>query len=432
MKVEAGKRIYDLCSKLFPICRSITGNGVRETLKIIDQYISLSGFNLKITEVPTGTKVFDWTVPKEWVINDAYIEDESGNHLIDFKNNNLHVMGYSAPLDIWVDRSELGEYVFTQPDQPDWIPYVTSYYKEQSGFCMSEHQLESIPEGKYHLVCNSKLIEGSLTYAEVLIPGESDKEILINSYICHPSMANNECSGPSLSSELIRYLAGLKERKFSYRFVFTPETIGSITYISKNLDHIKKHVVLGYNLTCCGDDRGYFMVNTPDGDTMADRVMENVLYYKGKYEKYPFLRAGSEERRYNAPGVDVPMVCFGRSLYGEYPEYHTSADDMGLVSPAGFQGSYEVMSEVIQSIEKNETYRIKTICEPQLGKRGLYASVSKKGMYDDIMPMMNLISYANGYRDLIEISNIIKIPMWRLIGIVELLKKHDLLELISS
>lgn len=421
MTDHVGGRIYNLAEKLFPICRSITGDGVRESLHIIDEYISQDiGLHLNIEEVPSGTQAFDWTVPKEWNIRDAYIEDEKGNKIIDFKKNNLHVMGYSAPIDKWVNLEELAEYIYTQPDQPDWIPYVTSYYKERSGFCMSENQKKSLRPGNYHLYIDSELFEGSLTYADLVIGGGRTKqEILITTYICHPSMANNECSGPALIAELIKYVAAMEDRKYNYRFVIGPETIGSITYISRNLNVLKQNVIAGINLSCVGDDRAYSVVETPYADALVDKVLKNVLSYRGEYTAYSYLERGSDERQYNAPGVDVPMVCFCRSKFGEYPEYHTSADNMDLISQAGFQGSYEVMVEVLNALEHNEIYKMSVLCEPQLGKRGLYPTISQKESYDEVRALTDFIAYANGKNDLLNIGEIIDVPFYKLIELVD-------------
>ncbi len=423
-----GRKIYELCRKIFPICRSITGDGVRETLRILDNYIfDGTSLHLDIHEIPTGTKVFDWTIPKEWRIREAYIEDELGNHIIDFKKNNLHVMGYSLPIDEWIDRDDLDEFIYTQPDQPDWIPYVTSYYKDRVGFCMSENLKKSLKSGRYHLCCDSEQFDGSLTYAELLIKGRSDKEILITTYICHPSMANNECSGPSLVAELIRFVSQIGDRKYSYRFVFEPETIGAIAYICQNLERLQKNVIGGFNISCAGDDRSYYMVESPNADTLSDRVIKNVLKFRGSFDTYSYLKRGSDERQYNSPGIEVPMVCFGRSKFGEYPEYHTSADDMNLVCPEGFQGSYEVMTETILALEHNEVYLTAVCGEPQLGKRGLYPTVSQKGNYDQVLAMVDLLGYADGRRDLIEISDKIGVPVKELIPIVIKLVDNQLL-----
>lgn len=430
-----GQEMYDLAEKIFPYCRSITGQGVRDTLRDLKEYIEQDGnAQMKIYEIPSGTSVFDWTVPKEWVIREAYIEDENGNHIIDMKEHNLHVMGYSTPVDEWVDLNELKNHIFTQPDQPDVIPYVTSYYKERYGFCMSEKQLSQLTEGRYHMYIDSELIDGVLNYAEVVIPGETEEEIFFSTYFCHPSMANNECSGPALSAALVRYVAAMKKRKYTYRFIYIPETIGSITYMSTfdHLQHMKDHIIAGFNLSCVGDDRDYSIVESKYADTLADRVLKNVLKFhtNKQYSTYSFLKRGSDERQYNAPGIDLPVVCFCRSKFGEYPEYHTSADDMSLVSPEGFQGSYEVLKQVIQALEYNEKYRVTVLGEPQLGKRGLYPTISQKGSYDEVEAMTDFIAYADGQNDLIEISDRIGVSTYKLAQIIDKLKQNDLLGIV--
>lgn len=425
---KVGHKIYNLAESIYPICRSITGKGVRETLSVLSEYIKPgNGPNMVLHEVPSGTQVFDWTVPKEWVIRQAYIEDEAGKHIIDMKENNLHIMGYSVPVDKWVDLEELKQHIFTQPGQPDVIPYVTSYYKERYGFCMSQNQLNALLPGKYHMVIDSELTEGSLTYGEIILPGECTDEVFLSTYICHPSMANNECSGPALLSELIRFLCSLEKRKYTYRCIFIPETIGSITYLSRNLSYMKEHMVAGFNLSCVGDNRDYSIVGSRYGDTLADKALKTVLKFQGTYTEYSFLNRGSDERQYNAPGVDLPVVCFCRSKFGEYPEYHTSADNMSLVSPEGFQGSYEVMTQVICAIESNGCYEMTVLCEPQLGKRGLYPTVSQKGSYNAVEAMTDFIAYADGKNDLFDISTRIGVPVYQLIKIVGQLERHKLL-----
>ena len=420
-----GERMYKLAEKLFPICRSITGEGVVKTLSIISDCITAE---MTIHHVPSGTQVFDWTVPKEWKIRQAYIEDENNHRIIDFEKNNLHVIGYSLPVDKWVDLDELKEYIYTQKDQPDVIPYVTSYYKERIGFCMSENQKNSLKEGKYHMYVDSELFDGSLTYGEVVIKGRTQDEILFSTYVCHPSMADNECSGPSLAAELINYVSK-RDNRYTYRFVFIPETIGSITYLSRNLEYLKEHVKAGFVLSCVGDDREYSVIESKYADTLADKVLKNILsYHAPQYKTYSFLQRGSDERQYNAVGVELPVVAFCRSKYGEYPEYHTSADDMTLVSEKGFQGSFDVMTQVIEALEHNYYYRINTICEPQLGKRGLYPTISQKGSYDAIMALRDFIAYADGKNDLIDISNIINVPVRELCTIADQLDNGGMLD----
>jgi len=423
-----GKEIYDLADRIFPLCRSITGAGVRDTLKIIQDYVGMDDIKLDVHEVPSGTKVFDWTVPKEWVIREAYIEDSKGNRIIDMKDNNLHVMGYSTPVDKWVSLDELKQHIFTQPDQPKLIPYVTSYYKERYGFCMSHDQLSSLPDGDYHMVIDSDLIDGSLTYAEVIMPGETDEELMITSYTCHPSMANNECSGPVVLAALMRYVKKMEKRRYTYRFLLNPETIGSITYLSRNYQHLKEHLVAGVVLSCVGDDRAYSIIESKYGDTIADKALKSILQTRKGYTRHSFLKRGSDERQYNAPGIELPVVGFSRTKYGEYPEYHTSADDMGLISPAGLQGAYEVMVLWIQCMEHNRKYKMTVLGEPQLGKRGLYPTISQKGSYNSITAMMDLITYSDGKNDLFDISSIIGVPPYELISIVTKLAENDLIK----
>ena len=430
--INEGQEMYDFVCKIFPYCRSLTGEGVRQTLNDLREFISQGGGpELQVFEVSSGTKAFDWTVPREWKIREAYIEDEAGNHIIDMKNNNLHVLGYSTPVDKWVSLEELKEHIYTQPDQPDCIPYVTSYYKERFGFCMSENMKNSLPEGKYHMYIDSELFDGVLNYAEIVIPGETDEEVFFSTYFCHPSMANNECSGPTLSGELVKYVMSLQQRRYTYRFVYVPETIGSITYLSQgeHLFKLQKSMVAGFNLSCVGDNRDYSIVESRHADTLADRVLKNVLHYHtdNKYSTYSFLKRGSDERQYNAPGVDLPVVGFCRSKFGEYPEYHTSADDLSLVSPEGLQGAYDVMKQVIDALELNNKYKMKVLCEPQLGKRGLYPTISQKGSYDEIEAMTNFIAYADGKNDLLDISNTINVSVRELMKIIGKLQSAELI-----
>lgn len=420
-----GEKIYSIAERIFPICRSITGEGVRKTLNILSEYAS----GMKIYNVPSGTQAFDWIVPKEWVIREAYIEDEDGRIIIDLKNNNLHVMGYSTPINKWVSRDELLQYIYTQPDQPEVIPYVTSYYKERYGFCMSQNQKDSLPDGKYHMVIDSELVKGNLTYGEIIIPGKKQDEIFLSTYVCHPSMANNECSGPALAIALADYLWKKENREYTYRIIFIPETIGAITYLSRNLDWMKEHVKAGFVLSCVGDNNDYSIVESRYGNTLADKALKNILQSKteGGYSRYSFLKRGSDERQYNAPGVDLPVVAFCRSKYGEYPEYHTSADNLSVISPEGLEGAYDVMTKVIEALEINDKYKVTVLCEPQLGKRGLYPTISQKGSYDEVEAMTNVIAYADGKNDLFDISKIIGIPVAELVPIIQRLKDNGLI-----
>ncbi len=424
-----GQEAYRLAERLFPICRSITGDGVRSTLGILREYLP----EIKLYEVPSGEKAFDWTVPDEWNIRDGFIADEQGNQVISFQKNNLHIMGYSIPVDRVVDMKELKQYIFVQEDQPDAIPYVTSYYKRRFGFCMSRRQRDSLPEGKYRMYIDSTLAPGSLTYGEYILPAtqpsaEEKSEILLSTYICHPSMANNELSGPCVAVALASWLQSLPVRRYTYRFVFIPETIGSIVYLSRNLPQLRQSIAAGFNISCVGDDRAYSYIESRYGDTLSDRIARNVLrFHAPDYMHYSFLKRGSDERQYNAPGVDLPVCSICRSKYGEYPEYHTSADDLSLISPKGLQGAIDVYCKCLQGLEYNRFFQVTCLCEPQLGKRGLYPTSSFKGSADHVRAMMDLIAYSDGKLDLIAISDKINVPIDRLIPIVDRLMDEGLL-----
>lgn len=419
-----GRQMYDLTARLFPICRSITGNGVRETLHILQEIVP----QMTICEIPSGTQVLDWTVPKEWNIKDAYIEDLDGNRIISFSDSNLHILGYSLPIDMIVTRDELLNMIYTQPDQPEAIPYVTSYYKERSGFCMSENQKQALSKEQYHVYIDSELKNGSLTYGEILIPGHSREEIFLSTYICHPSMANNELSGPCVAIHLAKWLLE-KPRRYSYRIIFIPETIGSITYLSRNLEEMKRNIIAGFNLSCVGDDRAYSYISSRYGHTLADRAAKNTLHFHAPdYISYSFLKRGSDERQYCAPGIDLPLCSICRSKFGEYPEYHTSLDNLDLISPQGLSGAFDVYRKCIDSIEGNYIYKIKCLGEPQLGRRGLYPTISRKGQHDDVKSIMDFIAFADGNNDLIAISDIIDVPVKKLIEIADKLIEAELIE----
>ncbi len=416
--MNEGRRMYGLCTRMFPICRSIMGNGVRETFRMLQSEIPEIPFEMH--EVPTGTQVLDWKVPKEWNINDAYIRTPGGDIICEFKKNNLHILHYSVPVNKTVTLEELKVHITTLPDQPDVIPYASSFYEERWGFCMAYNDYVNLKEGEYLVYIDSELKDGSLTYGEILLPGERDEEIFFSSYTCHPSMANNECSGPSLIIELARYLNAMPKRRFSYRLVLAPETIGALTYISKNLPHLQSHVKAAFNLTCVGDDRTYSMVHSRYGNTLADKVLGNVLkYHYPEYKDYDYTKRGSDERQYQAPGVDVPMVAFCRSKYHVFPEYHTSADNLDFISTGGLQGSFDVMKKVIDALEYNRNFKVTTLGEPQLGRRGLVPTMSDKTTYQQTLALKDLIAYADGTNDLIDISNIIGVPVDRLIPLID-------------
>ena len=419
---SVGVKMYQLAEELFPICRSITGEGIRYTLNRLKKEVP----QIVLHEIPTGTKVFDWVVPKEWEISEAYIEDMKGNRIVDFQKNNLHVVGYSIPIDAIVSGDELQAHLYSLPEHPDWIPYVTSYYKERWGFCVTENSRKKLTDNQYHVVIKSKLFDGSLTYAELLILGQVSDEIFFSTYACHPSMANNELSGPVVQIELAKLLMSRKN-KYSYRLIWIPETIGSITYLSKNLDYMKEHIIAGYNITCVGDDRAVSYIQSRKGNTIADRAAKNVLkYIAPDYMEYSYLNRGSDERQYNAPGIDLPVCSICRTKFHEYPEYHTSADDLKLISPKGLEKSYYIYKEIIQALEVNEIYRINCLCEPQLGPRGLYPTECFNRSSIAVKDMMDFIAYADGTMDLIEISDKINVPVKKLDEIAQVLLKANL------
>lgn len=421
-----GKEIYDLARKLWPLNRSLTGDGVRETLSILKGYIP----ELNIYEVPSGTKVFDWVIPKEWRIKDAYIITPDGDKICDFKQNNLHIVGYSIPINKSLSLAELNNHLYSIPEQPDAIPYITSYYKEHWGFCITQKQRNLLQEGLYHVVIDSELFDGSLTYGEYLLQGESTEEIFISTYICHPSMANNELSGPTVATFLARELSKLPRRKYSYRFVFIPETIGSITYLSKNIETLKKNVIAGFNVTCIGDNRDYSYLPSRNGNTISDKVALHVLKNLcSTFKKYTWLDRGSDERQYCSPGVDLPIATIMRTKYGMYKEYHTSLDKLDTVVTAeGLEGGFNALWKACETLEKNLYIKTNVICEPQLGKRGLYPTLSTKSSGQQVRLMMNLISLADGSKHLLDIAEICDVPIWEIYHLLDKLIENDILK----
>ena len=422
-----GKHIYKFAQELWHINRSITGEGVRETLKRISKHLP----TLEIKSVPSGTQVFDWTVPKEWRVNEAYIITPSGQKICDFSVNNLHLAGYSIPFVGSINLNELKEHLYTLSDQPNAIPYVTSYYKERWGFCLTQEQFDNLENGTYNIIVDTSLFDGELNYGELLIKGKNDKEIFLSTYICHPSMANNELSGPTVVTFLAKWLQEINETDFSYRIIFIPETIGSITYLSRNHQDIKKNIYAGFNVSCVGDDRAYSYLPSRNGKTISDLIAKHILKWTDpNFIEYSWLDRGSDERQYCAPGIDLPIASILGTKYGIYPEYHTSLDNLeNVVTPKGLDGGYWVIRKAIEAIEKNKKYKTTILCEPQMSKRGLYPTLSTKESNEKVELMMNCISLCDGQTSLLEIAEYLNLPIWDL---YELVDKLESLSLISE
>lgn len=421
---EVGESLYGLVRELYPICRSITGNGVRETLRRIAQLIPL-----KIHEVPTGTRVFDWSVPKEWNIRDAFIKNSDGLKVIDFKKHNLHVLNYSTPVHKRMPLAELRGYLYTLPAHPDWIPYKTSYYEERWGFCLSQNQLDGWKEGSYEVMIDASLKDGNLTYGECFLRGSSSEEVLISCHVCHPSICNDNLSGIALNTFLAKHLLSLSPR-YSYRFIFIPGTIGAITWLSmneKSVDRVKHGLVVAN----VGDSGKMHYKKSRRGDAEIDRAVVHALQHSGSpYAVMDYSPYGYDERQFCSPGFNLPMGSLTRTPWGRYPEYHTSADDLDLVQPQYLGDSFKTYLSVLSILENNKRYlNLNPKCEPQLGKRGLYRQMGGNVESKQTeLAMLWVLNLSDGGCSLLEIAERARMSFERIAEAAAMLCEHGLLK----
>jgi aminopeptidase-like protein len=394
-----GQAMYQLIAELYPICRSITGNGFRESLRIIKRYIPL-----EMHEVPTGTPVFDWTVPKEWNIRDAYIKNSQGERVVDFQKSNLHVVNYSVPIKKRVSVAELKDHVFTLPEHPDWIPYRTSYYKEDWGFCLSHRQWLELTEDDYEVCIDSSLEPGSLTYGEYYLPGASADEVLLSCHSCHPSLCNDNLSGMALATMLAHLLQALRLR-YSYRFLFLPGTIGAITWLCVNEAQVSR-IKHGLVLANVGDGGRSTYKKSRRGEADIDRAVSHVLQHSGEeYEVMEFSPYGYDERQFCSPGFNLPVGSFMRTPHGRFPEYHTSADNLEFVQPWALANSLAKCVAVLTVLEHNRTYRTQNPkCEPQLGRRGLYRALGGPAGEPEELALLWVLNFSDGQHSLLDIA----------------------------
>ena len=426
--VNSGEEMNRLVADLYPICRSITGNGVRQTLNEIKKLIPLEAH-----EVPSGTKAFDWTVPKEWNINDAFIKDSSGNRIVDFQQSNLHVMSSSVPVKRKMTLDELKPHLFSLPDHPDWIPYRTSYYAENWGFCLSHETLLGLKDGEYEVCIDSALSDGSLTYGECYLKGNSDDEVLISCHVCHPSLCNDNLSGIALAVALAQYLAQT-ERRYSYRFLFAPGTIGSITWLSRNEASISR-IKHGFVLTCVGDKGDCTYKKSRRADAEIDRAFLHVLRHSSAaFKTLDFYPYGYDERQYCSPGFNLPVGCFMRSQHGTFPEYHTSADNLDFVRAEALADSFSKCELVIDVLENNRTFLNQNPkCEPQLGRRGLYRAIAGHAeSAANELAMLWVLNLSDGHHALLDIAERAGLSFANIKNAADLLVSHNLLQEIKA
>jgi len=421
---HSGDNMYSMLKELFPICRSITGSGVRKSLEIIGRQISL-----RITEIPSGTRCFDWTVPDEWNISSASITDSKGRKVVDFADNNLHVVNYSEPFSGMLELDELMPHLHSIPAQPNVIPYRTAYYKRQWGFCLRHKDLLRLKKGKYRVEIKSSLKSGSLTFADAVIPGRTKKEIIVSSYLCHPSLANDSISGVVVATQLYKYLKARKGNYYSYRFIFVPETIGAIAYLKMHKEHFLKDVYAGLVLTCLGDSGPFNYKKTRQGDHALDMVCANVLKHSGhRYRIREFWLPGSDERQYSSPGFNIPVGSLMRSVYGEFKEYHTSADNLNFVKEKALEETLGMYKSVIEALESNFQYvNLNQFCEPHLSKYGLDTNPLKKDDPMYISKILTLLNFSDGKHSLCEIADRLDMPVLELAEFAKILEQKKLI-----
>lgn len=421
---ELGKELHNFIVKLYPICRSITGEGIRETLRTIRKRIPLD-----IHEVPSGTKVFDWTVPLEWNVSDAYVMNREGKRVIDFKAHNLHLMSYSLPIRKKMSLADLRPHLFTLPEYPEWIPYRTSYYKENWGFCLRHVDFERLSDDDYDVVIDSSLQPGSLTYGEFYVRGETSDEILVSCHVCHPSMCNDNLSGITVAVKLAETMA-TRSRRYSYRFLFIPGTIGSITWLAQNEQAVSR-IKHGLVLTGIGDAGNITYKKSRQGNAEIDRTMAHVLRHSGKSSTIiDFFPYGYDERQYCSPGFDLPVGCFMRAPHGQYPEYHSSADNLDFVKTDSLAQSYAQCLEACELLEGNRTYMNQNPkCEPQLGRRGLYRAVAgqQEKQWTELA-LFWVLNASDGHHTLLDIAERADLPFGKIQSAAEALLEVGLLK----
>ena len=416
---QIGEEMYYWAKELFPLNRSLTGEGNRKTLQFIKKIVP----NLEICSVKSGTRCGDWTVPPEWSVEEAYLTDPSGKKVVDFHKNNLHLLGYSEPIDKSLNLTELQDHLYSLEHQPNAIPYVTSYYKSRWGFCLSHNQRKKLKKGLYRAVIKSKKEKGVLNYGQLIIPGKTNKEIFLSTYICHPSMANDQISGIVTLTALARWINTYKNHNHTFRIIWIPETIGAIVYLSKNLKHLKENVVAGWQLACLGDSGDFSYLPSREGNTQADLISLICLEESvKKYKTWSFLKRGSDERQWCYPGVDLPVCSVMRSKYNTYKEYHTSLDDLKYIKAKALRESYRIYKNMIGVADENIKYKTTTIGEPQLGRHNLYPTLQKKEMASSVEEILNILSFCNGNNSAVHIANKTKTSIYQCINSLKKLK----------